>query len=756
MPSSTPRPCRALPAVAAAPDLTSAERATPPIRSWFTLTAGWVVRPLRAFRSAGHRPGRRSQRARRLAAIAVLTAPVVGAAAPAVAGTPARTGTLGRGVAVTAKGDSSAASPASVRAKRAEKKGHRVRARGDGGAFVPFATGSAKLVDGGHYKWFANTNITFSTSSSASAAMSEASATQAVPASTLNGGTVHSTLNDAFDGYNTLCVDLSGAGNICQPSPNFVIYNKLGPLGGSECGGRQLVYPVQSVPAKGVTIQRKVYVSPTEPFARWSNIVTNTGATPTTITLSTGNNLGSDSSTRVFATSTGGAPSTADRWIGTFQNYSGATTSDPRIGHVLQGAGAGGTLTRVNFVDGDDNPFWAYTITLAPGQTKVLLNYTTLASSKAAATAEAEALSHFPASAQACLSPAELGAVANFVPPVTTVSVGSATGVEQPGGVVEFPVTITNPLTPTVDVALNVGALPMDTAKVGTDVAYTLPIHHVWHQGEPLSFTIPVPLVDDHVWEADETFSVFLTADNAMPAGGATGTITDAPDRPSVSVSGGSASEGGGSLPFTLTLSNPADIPVSVVVDTHDGTATAPADYTAVVGKTVTFPAGATSLTVPVAVVADGIAEGAETLSLTAAPAPAGPTVTVGGSAVGTITDPVAAATWSVTGGSVTEPVSSTTPLTFTVSLSALAGPGGATVAWATHNGSAHAPADFVAASGVVTLAPGQQTATFTVRAKADRRRSEGTETFTVQLSAPSAGTTIGVGTAVGTILNRS
>ena len=80
----------------------------------------------------------------------------------------------------------------------------------------PKATGSIALIDASGLKYFINTNITFSTSSSASGAMSEASYTAAVNATTLNGGTTSSTLNDAFDGYNTACIGLNGTMTTCE------------------------------------------------------------------------------------------------------------------------------------------------------------------------------------------------------------------------------------------------------------------------------------------------------------------------------------------------------------------------------------------------------------------------------------------------------------------------------------------------------------------------------------------------------------
>src|SRR5258707_13707031 len=66
------------------------------------------------------------------------------------------------------------------------------------------ATGSISLIDAGGLKYFIDTNITFSTSSSASGAASEASYTVPIVASTVAGGTTMSTRSDMFDGYNAI------------------------------------------------------------------------------------------------------------------------------------------------------------------------------------------------------------------------------------------------------------------------------------------------------------------------------------------------------------------------------------------------------------------------------------------------------------------------------------------------------------------------------------------------------------------------
>ena len=73
--------------------------------------------------------------------------------------------------------------------------------------------------------------------------------------------------------------------------------------------------------------------------------------------------------------------------------------------------------------------------------------------------------------------------------------------------------------------------------------------------------------------------------------------------------------EGNTSIPFTVTLTPAASGTVTVDYATHDGTATAGEDYTAVTG-TLTFAAGDTSKTVTVTVLNDVVDEGKETFTL--------------------------------------------------------------------------------------------------------------------------------------------
>lgn len=334
----------------------------------------------------------------------------------------------------------------------------------------PNATGSLQLTDSAGFKYFFNTNITFSTSSSASGAASEASYTGPVMASTSAGGSIASTLNDAFDGYGTICVSLTGATGPCTTgNASYVIYNKNGAAtvdstvpATPECTGRQYTYAAQAI--GGLSVQRKVYVPTNDQYVRWLNIFTNTTGAPITFNAITSNNLGSDSNTTVVTTSSGDATvTTADTWVTSFQNFSGNTSSDPRIAHVIQGAGAAVPVSFINFVNGDDNPYWDYAITLAPGATTIVATFASGQPTKAAAAAKAAQLAAFGPAATQCMSAAELSQVRNFL--------GVANDVSVSGGTTATPVAGGAPTTFNFTLA-NAGP----TAATGFTATFTFPV----------------------------------------------------------------------------------------------------------------------------------------------------------------------------------------------------------------------------------------------------------------------------------------
>ena len=128
---------------------------------------------------------------------------------------------------------------------------------------------------------------------------------------------------------------------------------------------------------------------------------------------------------------------------------------------------------------------------------------------------------------------------------------------------------------------------------------------------------ITVPLIDDALYEYDETFRVQLdaTATNGTVVGRtAVGTILDNDPEPGIEVLDASATEGE-SLVFEVRLSAVSARTVTATYATTGDTAVADEDYTATTG-TLTIPAGAPAVTVQVASLEDIIPEEDETFVL--------------------------------------------------------------------------------------------------------------------------------------------
>jgi hypothetical protein len=146
-------------------------------------------------------------------------------------------------------------------------------------------------------------------------------------------------------------------------------------------------FPVVSL--NGLQVQRKVFVSPAGPLpgARILNLLSNPGGAPVTTTVQVGDltsagnadDLGSDSSTAVRASSNGDTLATpADFWAVT--NDDPLSPGDNTLAHVIDGQGGkvkanlfqigGGT-------DGtpQDNVAWGWTVTVPAHRTVSLLSY---------------------------------------------------------------------------------------------------------------------------------------------------------------------------------------------------------------------------------------------------------------------------------------------------------------------------------------------------------------------------------------------
>ena len=131
------------------------------------------------------------------------------------------------------------------------------------------------------------------------------------------------------------------------------------------------------------------------------------------------------------------------------------------------------------------------------------------------------------------------------------------------------------------------------------------------------SATITVAIVDDAIFECDQTFTVNLSNPvNATILDGTGQGVIISDDPASISIDNVIVFEDSGTATFTVSLVGEcfSDQTITVNFSTADGTAIAPGDYTstATAGLLVFIP-GQTSATITVAIVDDANAEGTET-----------------------------------------------------------------------------------------------------------------------------------------------
>ena len=175
---------------------------------------------------------------------------------------------------------------------------------------------------------------------------------------------------------------------------------------------------------------------------------------------------------------------------------------------------------------------------------------------------------------------------------------------------------------------------------------------------------------------------------------------------------------------------------------------------------TVSFAAGETSKTITVNVAGDSTVEPAENFTVALSNPSAGTTIGTA-TATGTIlnddTAPGPSLSIAAANASLNEGNSGSTAFTFTVTRSGTT-TGSSTASYAVTGSGANpaTAADFTGGAfptGTVSFAAGETSKTITVNVAADAT-VEPNEGFTVTLSNPSAGTTIGTAAATGTILN--
>ena len=225
-------------------------------------------------------------------------------------------------------------------------------------------------------------------------------------------------LTNAFAGFNALLItELNNtqlAPRPFNPAQNVLTEDCL-----QDGKNRQLTFQTQVLSdiTPPLALTRKVFVTHTSDFARWLNIVTNQGTDPAEVGITLRGALGSGSDTRVAATSNGGSTVGAGvTWFTTSQNVpQGSFNNQPRLGFVVQGDNASVGASSVG-INSNGQTAFTYRPTIAPGQSVIIMTFTTVQGKAKQAKQTASSLVSLPSSAIKCMSQEELRQVVNFAP----------------------------------------------------------------------------------------------------------------------------------------------------------------------------------------------------------------------------------------------------------------------------------------------------------------------------------------------------
>jgi uncharacterized repeat protein (TIGR01451 family) len=243
----------------------------------------------------------------------------------------------------------------------------------------------------------------------------------------------------------------------------------------------------------------------------------------------------------------------------------------------------------------------------------------------------------------------------------------------------------------------------------------------------------------DVTTEPNETFFVnlFNPGNASISDNQGLGTITNDDANPSITINDPSVVEGNAgskSLQFVITLSNPTSSTLNVPFTLADGTANVGVDYQTNSGSFTVIP-GSLTASLFIGINGDVTVEPDETFFVNLG-ATAGATIAKP-QGTGTIIndDGLALPGISISDVTLPEGNSGTTSFNFTVSLTASSA-STVTVNYATADGTATAPSDYVTKSGVVTFAPGVTSQAVSILVNGDTV-FEPNETFFVNLTTP-------------------
>jgi hypothetical protein len=279
-----------------------------------------------------------------------------------------------------------------------------------------------------------------------------------------------------------------------------------------------------------------------------------------------------------------------------------------------------------------------------------------------------------------------------------------------------------------------------------------------WANADAAPRTITVPITDDALYEADETFTVTLSGiTGGATLGTSSATITivseDAPRPGTIAMAAATRTidETAGTVTLLVTRTGGADLAVGVSYSTSPGSATA-ADFTATSGALNWANGDSTAKTITVPIINDTLYEPDEAFTVTLT-APTGGAILGADTTTVTIAsdDPPQRGTLGLTQSAVSV---DETAGTVTLTVSRTGGTDGAVgVSYATATGTAGS-GDFAATSGVLNWADGDAMGkTITVPITNDSA-VEANETFAVTLSNPTGDASLGTATVTVTIVD--
>ncbi len=286
------------------------------------------------------------------------------------------------------------------------------------------------------------------------------------------------------------------------------------------------------------------------------------------------------------------------------------------------------------------------------------------------------------------------------------------------------------------------------TATAGSD--YTATTGTVTFPQGSVRQTITIPILEDAVQEASETFNVILSSpsSNATLGDPATATVTISDNDNGSTVrfnpTNYTVNEAAGQVVLTVTATRLGDPNTQITVDyaSRDGSASKFEDYSVVAGRLV-FNAGETQKQIAVPITNDLQLENVENFFVDLTN-PVNASLLGDGSSIATVNiadDDSGTSTIQFSSGAVSVGESNgSIPLNVVRS----GGIGLAvTVNYSTADGTAKAGSDYTTAAGTLSFAPGETQKIITVPV-IDDSIAEGDETFSASLSNPSAGAALG------------